>query len=170
MTDGAQIMLALAAHLRDGAALPDAARQHVARAVEKWLAGEVETLEAALGVQPGPGHRRLPTQLARTRRDDLVRQAAARFAEGTSPAAQARWLATHWRRYAGTAWPRERHLTTPPAHRAGTIESIFWQAMKIADATLSERTIRSVLAASCTFSLPGPGDTVEQGEQKRGST
>ena len=78
MTDGAQTLLALVAHLRDGDPLPDAERRHIALAVEAWLHGEAETLDAALHVQPQPGQRRVPTTYARHRRDALIREAAHR--------------------------------------------------------------------------------------------
>ena len=169
MTDGAETLLRLVAHLRDGTDLPADDRRHIALAVETWLTGNATTLDAAFHVQPQPGQRSLPTQFARQRRDDLIRQAAARFAQGDTPAAQARWLAERWRRYAGTAWSRERHLDAPPAHRAGTVEALFWQAMKVADVVLRERTVRQILAASTPYSLPSPGrivettDTIERG-------
>ena len=167
MTDGAQTLLALVAHLRDGTPLPDAAREHVALAVEGWIFGEAESLDAALGIKPDAGQRSLPTQFARHRRDALVREAAQRFAEGATDAARARWIAERWKRYAATGWARERHLDAPPMHRAGTVEALLFEAMKVADATLTERTIRLILASSGVYSLPPPSrifeatDTIE---------
>lgn len=168
MTDGARALLALAAHLRDDAPLPDAARNHVAAGIDAWLHGDAATLDAALHIQPQPGQRRVATTFARHRRDALVRDAATRFAPGESDAARARWIAERWRRYAGTAWPRERHLSAPPAHRAGTVEALFHQAMRIADATLGERTVRGILAASGRYSLPASGRIFEATDTERG--
>lgn len=154
MADGIRALLALLTHLRDGTDLPADDRRHIALAVETWLHGDAATLDAALGVQPQPGQRRVPTVYARHRRDALICEAATRFAPGDTPAAQARWLAERWRRYAGTAWPRERHLDAPPPHREGTVEAVLHEAMRIADATLSARTIRLILASSTIYSLP----------------
>ena len=154
MTGGAAALLRLVAHLRDGAPLPADDREHVTAGIDEWLAGNAATLDAALHVQPQPGQRRVPTVYARTRRDALVRDAAQRFAEGRTDAAKARWVAERWRRYASGAWPRERALSAPPAHRAGTVEALLFEAMRIADATLGERTIRGILASSGVYSLP----------------
>jgi len=154
MTDGARTLLALVAHLRDGAPLGDRERSNALRAFTSFMDGEAESLDAALCVRPDRGQRSLPATYARHWRDDLLREAAQQFMPGEAPAAQAREIASRWRRYAATAWPRERHLNAAPPSRRNSLEAAFFEAMKLADATLSERTLRQILAASSRFSLP----------------
>ena len=154
MTDGATALLNLRDHLLDRVPLDDRARDKLAEALDAYLTGDSGSLDAALGIRPGPGESTLAATFQRHRRDAILREVAQRFMPGAPPAAQARQMAQRWHRYASSGWVRERHHDEVPQHRVGTPEASFWRIMKAHDQVLSERSIRSILAAKSEFSLP----------------
>ena len=160
MNDAAAALLNLLDHLKDRIPLDDRARAMLAEALDAYFTGGSETLDAALGIRPGPGESTLAATFQRHRRDTILREVADRFMPGAPPAAQAREISKRWGRYAASGWVRERLQDEMPQHRIGKPEAAFWRIMKAHDQVLSERSIRSILAAKSEFSLPANAATL----------
>ena len=80
------------------------------------------------------------------KRDAALRELAARFLDGHSPYAQARRIAGLVKRYAGTAWPRDRAKPRMPPYYRETPKAYIWIAFASGAAMpLSERYLRKIL-------------------------
>ena len=62
----------------------------------------------------------------------------------------------------------KRHLDAPPPHRAGKVEAVFWQAMKVADAVLTKAHNPANSGSEHALFLPSPGRIFEIDETDRG--
>lgn len=78
----------------------------------------------------------------RAERDRTLREAMAKHFPDLSVHARAGEFSRLWERYAAGPWLRERHLTEPPAHRAGQIEAVFWQCLRMVPYTLGAERLR----------------------------
>jgi hypothetical protein len=133
-------------------AVDDPALQHVAGAFGQYLAGQADTLDAAMGLpRRRPGERSWRTKAVIDRRNELLREIADRYYSDRCPAAQAQEIATDLSRYASSAWVREREAETCPSRHHGSVREMFWRMLMLRDHVLSERTIRSVLAVSSPY-------------------
>lgn len=118
-----------------------------AAVIERVLAGDEPSLDRAIGLCV-PSQRSIETQAFLIRRNELLRRLAADHFPDLSTHAAATELHRIWRRYASSAWPRERNSATMPVHRIEKPEFAFWQIMKLQDRVLAERSIRRILAMS----------------------
>ncbi|MHB2166079.1 hypothetical protein [Alsobacter sp. R-9] len=118
----------------------------IAEALHAWRTGRAATLDAAFGVQTGPGRRRQATRAALAGRDALLRVVRHRHYSDLPLSEAARQIAAGLARYRSTAWRREHHLDAAPPERAGTPAGIFWRILRAHDADLSARRVRAVLA------------------------
>lgn len=139
----------------DGAAVPPPARP-VVRLDDQGGAvvpGEPEpTGEPRGAATAGAGEavrgrgRRLPATVARlAERDRLLQGARARFWPDLSEREAAREIAAAIRRYASTAWWRERVLDTVPARHAGRPAELWWRLLKVHDHPPSPETVRRAI-------------------------
>ncbi len=117
----------------------------VVEAFAQVLEGDAETLDKALGFVPAPGLHRPGTISSRSRRDALLREAAARFWPNLPRIAQAVELHRTLRRYHSTAWQRERALRSCPNGKVGTIYEFCWRILKARDQILSVERLRKLL-------------------------
>jgi hypothetical protein len=76
------------------------------------------------------GARRPETSRVIATRNDLIQQAAALLSPDLRLGAAADHLSRIWTRYEATAWPRERHCTSCPTRRVGTLEGIGWSILQ----------------------------------------
>ena len=100
----------------------------------------------------GRGRRKPADVLARTIRDHLLRLARDRFCRGMSDRAAADYLRAKLARYREGAWRRDRVEERCPDRHLGTINDLFWQALRTRDAIPGDRTVRTALAHD--FPLP----------------
>jgi hypothetical protein len=137
----------LAAALSDGKVLPADDAVPIAAAIRSYRRGEVDSLDAALGLNVGAGERKPATRLALADRASLLRSAADRYFPNQSVASQARELHAALDRYAATGWLRERTFDECPVRYAGSIRADLWTILKIKPYVLTERALRATLAA-----------------------
>lgn len=124
----------------------------LAERLDRYLATAADgaRLDDALDLTPAPGDAGWWTVEGRARRDDLIRQIAARHCVG-SVWQRATAIAEAARRYEGTAWPRERNAERPPAGAAGTMRELLFLAFKAHPRfPQSARQIRSIIEANDT--------------------
>jgi hypothetical protein len=115
------------------------------RLVGAWLIERPRAdLIAALGFESAPGFS-APLALALGERDRLLREHAATVYPDLPAAQQARLLAPLLLRYRATRWLRDRTAAACP-YEAGDQHAVFWRVFRLADRTLSDRRLRSVLA------------------------
>lgn len=132
---------------------PDPAVREIGGKMVHWLNGRLyfgddTSLDHVFGLRTNPGQRSIQTKAMVARRDELIRRLAADHFRGASCNATAAAIHKAWSRYASSAWPRERGSDAIPVARINRPEFAFWQIMKLQDVVLSQRTIRSILAAS----------------------
>jgi hypothetical protein len=101
--------------------------------------------DAALGIKSGPGQRSWRARVTIRSRDQWLRKAAL-FLPARSNAGKAKQLHGAWSRYSETAWQRERVCEHCPERHRNTIYECLWQALKLHDSILSDRSLRVVLA------------------------
>jgi hypothetical protein len=124
----------------------------LANAIERYLQGDGE-LEELLGLRSISRARRPSTKFAITRRNDLIRETAARFYPGPNQSDQARRLHQDLHRYAYDGdWKRERGSADCP-RRSGTLKAALWSILKARNQVLSVETIRACLLLSNGYSL-----------------
>jgi hypothetical protein len=103
---------------------------------------------ALLDAAPLPRHRGQRSQQvldALHRRDELLREAAARFYAGMSARTAAVMLHRELARYASLAWRRDRIEVQCPARHVGRIAEQCWLVFAVRDHVPSERVIRRAL-------------------------
>jgi hypothetical protein len=93
--------------------------------IERFIAGESGSLEAAFGVDRNDAYR---LRLERRNRQLVID--AEMLLPGKTDRQRATEIARKMRRYAGGAWQRERDLASCPAEREGTIEALCWRFLK----------------------------------------
>jgi hypothetical protein len=128
MSDGLNHLLLVSTALERHRPVPMEAGDWLAGAVNRWLTGEVPTLDEAMGLRPPAGSRRPATRLRLAARDAALRDALA-FYSHMSRAAAAQRVATLLARYASTGWNRDRNARICP-YGADSINSALWRAMK----------------------------------------
>ena len=131
-----------------GNGLPVADAAAIRAAVDAYLAGKAGSLDQAFGLKPRAGERSWRTAAAIAERDRLIRQTAIKFWPAHKHAQQARLLAGALRHYGGTAWSREKLAEECPTRHRGQIYEACWFILRARDYSVSERQIRSILAAS----------------------
>lgn len=144
-----------AATLRASGHADDAAS---ADAIEGFLAGKFNSLDAAVGLKPSPGQRSAQTILRRERRDRLLREAADRFFPAWPVTAQAQALARAFADYEGRAWTREKRSEACPSRHAGKVEEVAWRLLREFKKVPGERTIRRALSGRELGDIRGPAD------------
>lgn len=119
---------------------PDA-RRAAARALE-WLHGdEANDLASALGLA-GPGRTHARQRLRQERRDEALRALRRARCPDLNPTAAGAFLAQAWRRYAATAWPRNRDADiVPTAEPEATLHELLARGHD----PLSARRLRAIL-------------------------
>ncbi len=151
---------ALADFLDAAGPLPEPV-QRAAEGLDRFLAGEIPSLEEALTERPAwSQERKAGTVAVIEERDRLLRQAAADFWPGRNASAQARELHRAWSRYRVAGWQRDRVLEAPPAARAGTVEGRLWAVLRLRDDVIGWERLRRILVASAPYSLPAPPATL----------
>ena len=118
----------------------------LADAIDAYLNREAPTLDATLSLTR-PGQDSTPTRLARTARDDALRQAARdHFGHLDSCRAQALALRDAMTRYEATAWRYDRHRGASP-YPDGSLRDLLWRAL-VVDVGMprSARALQSILA------------------------
>lgn len=133
-----------ASHLQ---ASSDERCQRVGLRLAAWITGELDGLEAAMGIG-GPGQRTLATRRTLAQRDELVRRLAAVHFPGLRATAQAERIHALLIRYHASAWPRERDAATCPARHRETPYAFAWAILQAHDRPLSARQLRKKLAPS----------------------
>lgn len=93
-------------------------------AVRRWLEGDVETLDAALGLGGARGIERARTLYRRAQRDHNLR-AAWHAVEASGPWSRSVRLAAEISRFETDIWPRWRDLDAPPAGASSLRRSLF---------------------------------------------
>jgi hypothetical protein len=91
-------------------------------------------------------------------RDALIVATCCNFFAGRSVNDASQQFAVQWRRYAASAWQRERACDACPPRRVGTLNGAFWRMMKLAPRPLKARQIRRIVGHS---RWPTPPATVE---------
>ncbi|MCA1492751.1 hypothetical protein I6F11_17665 [Ensifer sp. NBAIM29] len=112
-------------------------------AVDRVIAGDADSLDAELGLKPGPGERNWRTVAALQRRDDLIRRAAAEhFADLTNREA-AEQIASALSRFRNSHdWRRSRAATTCPLLG---VKATWWSVLKLRDQPIGAERIRQIL-------------------------
>jgi hypothetical protein len=113
----------------------------------RTAAGHLQAFAYREERMPAPTLRTATPLAAIEQRNDLLRVAAARFLPGLCVQAAARDLHRELRRYATTAWPRERLLDALPQKHRGTMREALWRALKARDHIPSESHLRRILRA-----------------------
>ncbi|NVZ10639.1 hypothetical protein HW932_15355 [Allochromatium humboldtianum] len=103
---------------------PGTPERDFARAVARWLQGEEDTLDAALGLS---AHRGQDSAPRRWRRDQRNRHltTALELVEGDTTGARCRALAAEIARFESRIWPRWRVLTAPPPEASRLRTALF---------------------------------------------
>lgn len=86
---------------------------------------------------------------ARAERDRLIVELARQHCadlHGIKPKSDQ--IAAWARRYEGSSWPRERHLTAPPDRLAGRPQELVWRILKTHPDFPRDRQLREILARS----------------------
>ncbi len=124
----------------------DPAAHRFGSRLRNWLlSSDAAPLEAALGIACEPGQRSFRTRRAIADRDVKLRAAAATLPAEWSVARRAEAVATALRRYAATAWPRERSLDACPRRHVGRMEEHLWRAMRAHPRPIGARQVRCML-------------------------
>lgn len=119
--------------------------RRAALAVLAWLNGEGAdgSLEAALGLAaPGRMHARQRLRIAR--RDAALRRLWHAKWPGLSAKTAAGLIASHWQRYAASAWPRHRDAATEPTDEP---DAALHRLLAAGHNPLAAETIRGILGA-----------------------
>ncbi|WP_295401656.1 hypothetical protein [uncultured Thiocystis sp.] len=94
---------------------PDSPAHAFVEGVRAWIAGDFDSLDAALNLTSGQAGIESPlTRFKRACRDRYLRQAWEQI-DATKPYRRSTALAAEIRRFEGAIWPRWRGLDTPPA-------------------------------------------------------
>jgi hypothetical protein len=117
----------------------------VADALGAVLAGRAVSIDSALGITGTRGQRRLATRVRLERRDNLIREAAARFFPGMRTNAQADRLARALARYSDTAWRRDRMVSECPARLVNTLQAYCWELLANNEKVLGAERIKQIL-------------------------
>lgn len=144
MTDRARQWLELA----DVAEALDPRLCPLARAVRALLAGAEDPFE----LKRQPGQRTAVTTIRIERRDELLREVAARFFPGLPAASQAREIARVMHDYFTRGWVNDRGDAECPARRRAHITGALWHVFKLEPRPLGEDRLRRVLVASSLYS------------------
>lgn len=139
----------IAACAAAGQPLPDGDGEWLADRLARYLetAADGNRLDDIFGLSPAPGDVGWWTIEARARRDDLIREIAARHCTGAI-AQRAAAIAFEARRYESGAWLRERHGDRPPPGSAGTLRELLFLAFKAHPRfPQSVRQIRTIIEA-----------------------
>ncbi|MDX1710838.1 MAG: hypothetical protein R3316_06835 [Rhodovibrionaceae bacterium] len=115
-------------------------------AIESFLKRQVDSIEAALGLEAGRGGMPWWRVDANRHRDAALRELAQRFyAEGTI-CARARDIERFTQRYAETAWRFDRDREEMPESYSGTAKEYVWRAFRSgATMPIGERQLRNIL-------------------------
>jgi len=79
------------------------------------------------------------------KRDALIVECRRRFFPNHTDHDAAHELAVAWRRYAASAWQRDRTAETCPARIAGKLQGALWTIMQISPRVLSAERIRKIV-------------------------
>jgi hypothetical protein len=133
-----------------GRAAPASAAEWFAASIDRFITSSL-SLDAAMGLRPGPGERH-PTTLRRTtERDRALGIAAMHFAE-PSRRAVARRLAEALRRYEATGWRRDRLCEVCP-HDPSSPAAALWHVLKMnRGEPLAAERIRKIWGESSGYS------------------
>jgi hypothetical protein len=116
------------------------------RSFADFLAHRVHSLDEAVGLKFARGGVPWWLEEALRKRDAALRELAARFHAGQSVSTQAKHILSTARRYAASAWPRDRELGAMPAHYAGREHEWLYRAFAAgAPMPIGERQLRHVL-------------------------
>lgn len=133
-------------HCRQGAALPPDLAGWLAAGIERFLGRQAKDLDGALGLIQAQGGIPWWREDAIRRRDVSLRNLWQAACPNAGVTARARRVAEMLRRYAGTAWRRDRELSAMPAEYEGTPHAHLWAAFKSGGAMpLGERQLRTIL-------------------------
>jgi len=114
--------------------------------IDRYLARESESLEAALGLKANHGGLTWWRREAIHERDlALCHLATAHFSD-LPPTQQARAIAVAARRYGACGWRSDQRLTTLPSQEIATVRGHLFRAFKSgAPLPLCERQVRNIL-------------------------
>ena len=142
----------LALHLRTGVPLPADDAAVLADCLDRYVDGA--ELRDALGLKLAAGERDPREAFRVEQRNALIRGTiTTHFAHLTSDNGRAHELHTALRRYFAGGWRRDRHSADQP-YPVGTLRAALWKILHVWPNPLTQRTLRSILAASPAFSLP----------------
>ncbi len=117
------------------------------RSLEAYLAREVSSLEAALGLRFAKGGIPWWMEERIRRRDKALRDLAHRYFSSVSVTERAREIHRLALRYAASAWRFDSQAENMPASYRDTVKEWLWQAFKSgASMPLSERQLRNIFA------------------------
>ena len=121
---------------------PDDCAAH-ADALRQYLGRECKSTDEAMGVARGPGIGDARDALARHKRDEWFRKAAATHKK------TAKELATIEHSYISQgAWKRDQTQSTCPTRLQGTVQGCIWHALKAWPREIGERQIEIILPKS----------------------
>lgn len=133
-------------HCRSGAPLPPDLAFWLAAGIERFLGREAKDLDGALGLIQAQGGIPWWREDAIRRRDLALRRLWQAACPKTGVTARARRIAALLKRYAGSAWHRDREHAAVPTNYAGTPHEHLWHAFKSGAAMpLGERQLRTIL-------------------------
>lgn len=115
--------------------------------LQRFLNREVESLEDAFEVRFPQGGLPWWREEANRLRDRALRELAEQYFRGRSIYAKAKAIDALARRYASTAWSRDRERTQMPPTYEGTARACLWKAFRSgAVMPLGRRQLQNILA------------------------
>jgi hypothetical protein len=136
----------VAAALRSGVLLDADDARRIANAFDQIAKGE--DADKALGLRLKPGQHQSQEQIAA--RDELWREAAARFWAAASPTEQAAQLCRSLKSYRGRRWQRDRAAVACP-YSSDKLENYLWRSLRLRDRDIGERQMHRVLTSARPF-------------------
>ncbi|EXJ13236.1 hypothetical protein [Imhoffiella purpurea] len=122
---------------------PETPEGALSTGIRRWLAGEVDSLDAALELGGAQGQERALTRWRRLQRNASLREAL-ECCEGASPWRRCLALESEIARFESVIWPRWQALSDPPSGSSALRVALF-RAKQFGSLPSSARQISNIL-------------------------